>query len=411
MLWLLLLALLTSSTRSQENSTEGTCSIPYENSDPNLKLLTYDVGDGPQTVEVYVTPHVTTFYKDTPPAKTAVKPKHKGLAAKFINMSNKKVRLYWEPTLYSKTKSLMRVIPPFSATGSASFPGHLFFLTPHDNPEKIIYRWEVSDYPDNVFIYDPFMVDGDAVATEKNLKKELTEEERDFYDGWNRTRTFHEIYRNFTGRSYLANYLRAKPRHFMYPADYFGQQHWVTTKETHFAQMPPKALLGKIEDFGTSRKLQENQPRLLSEYRNQSSPLLNLTLTVLSCSPRVFEIENFLSPIEVAHVLHIAAGIDLKLSVTGDIKPGEEMPPDAEEDEGTTKTRTSYNSWLERETSPIVDAIYRRGADLLRIDEALMRYRPDGEHGDMSSKTSIAEHLQLVHYDPTQEVCRVSSLR
>jgi hypothetical protein len=402
-LLLLLLLALCITTSCQENEIESTCSVSYDTSDPNLKPLTYDVGDGPQTKLVYVTPHVTSFYKGTPPAKTAVKPKHKGLAAKFINMSNKKVRLYWEPTLNSKSKSLMRVIPPFAATGSASFPGHLFFLTPQNDPNTIIHRWEVGAYPDNVYVYDPYLVAGDDAATLNNLKTFLSEEERPLYDGWNRTRTFHDIYRNFTGRSYLANYLRAPPTHFMWPADHFGQQHWITTRETHFTQMPPKELLGKIGHYGTSRVMQEGQPRVLVEYRNTSSSLLNLTLKVLSCAPRVFEIENFLSPIEVAHILHIAAGVDLKLSLTGDIKPGEETVV-VESAEGTAQTRTSYNTWVEREESPIVDAIYRRGADLLRIDEALMRYRPDGERRDMPSNSSIAEHLQLVHYDPTQEV-------
>jgi hypothetical protein len=48
--------------------------------------------------------------------------------------------------------------------------------------------------------------------------------------------------------------------------------------------------------------------------------------------------------------------------------------------------------------STVVDALYRRAADLLRIDEALMRYRGDGEYPDLGTQTSIAEQLQLVRY-------------
>ena len=51
----------------------------------------------------------------------------------------------------------------------------------------------------------------------------------------------------------------------------------------------------------------------------------------------------------------------------------------------------------------VFDAIYRRAADLLRIDEALFRYRGDGEHADLGTQRSIAESLQLVHYDVKQE--------
>jgi prolyl 4-hydroxylase len=60
------------------------------------------------------------------------------------------------------------------------------------------------------------------------------------------------------------------------------------------------------------------------------------------------------------------------------------------------------NSWISRETSPIFDAVYRRAADLMRIDESLMRRRDDDELPDWPSKESIAESLQLVHYEPGQ---------
>ena len=75
----------------------------------------------------------------------------------------------------------------------------------------------------------------------------------------------------------------------------------------------------------------------------------------------------------------------------------------AVEDGTVSDTRTSMNSWIARETSPIFDAIYRRAADLLRIDEALMRNRGDDELPDWPSKGSIAESLQLVHYDAGQQ--------
>jgi hypothetical protein len=65
--------------------------------DPALQELTYDVGDGPQTTLVYVEPPVETMYPpgEEPPSRTKVTPKFNGLAGKFINMSNKKVTLYW----------------------------------------------------------------------------------------------------------------------------------------------------------------------------------------------------------------------------------------------------------------------------------------------------------------------------
>lgn len=63
--------------------------------DPSLQEMKYDVGDGEQSVMVYVQPDVTSFYKDGAPASTKVEPKHRGLVGKFINVSNKQASLFW----------------------------------------------------------------------------------------------------------------------------------------------------------------------------------------------------------------------------------------------------------------------------------------------------------------------------
>jgi hypothetical protein len=83
----------------QGESPTQTCSLSEEEQnvlDPNLKEMKYNVGDGEQSVLVYVQPDVTSFYKDgTAPASTKVQPKHKGLVGKFINISTKQASLYW----------------------------------------------------------------------------------------------------------------------------------------------------------------------------------------------------------------------------------------------------------------------------------------------------------------------------
>jgi hypothetical protein len=77
--------------------SELQCSVRDENQpDPALQLMEYDVGDGKQTTLVYVEPPIESFYLNQElPAHTKVTPKFNGLAAKFINMSNKAVTLYW----------------------------------------------------------------------------------------------------------------------------------------------------------------------------------------------------------------------------------------------------------------------------------------------------------------------------
>jgi prolyl 4-hydroxylase len=296
----------------------------------------------------------------------------------------------------------MRNHNPFSASGTATFPTHRFLFAPMDEPDKVLKLFVVGQYPENVYAYDPYYVEGDPETTEFNLQSNLTAEERESYDMWVRTLQFNELYRNTTGRSYLANYLRPPPQHFMWRADYFGQQHSITTKETHFFEEPPKELLEPISASGKKRRFAPDAPRILSKYREPGD--LNLTLTVISVVPRAFQIDNFLSPVEVDHITELASGIKLSLSGTGESEPDEIQLNEKETVSNVKKTRTSYNSWVKRETSPMIDAIYRRAADLLRIDEALLRKRDKGEIPERDDYLgTLAEDLQLVNYKVGQE--------
>lgn len=102
----------------------------------------------------------------------------------------------------------------------------------------------------------------------------------------------------------------------------------------------------------------------------------------------MFEIPNFLSDVEANHVLQFSTGMKTSVTNNGSLIFG----------------RTSKNTWVARESSPIVDAIYRRAADLLQIDEALMRKRSKDEKVDLETTSAyITEKLQLVHYGVGEE--------
>lgn len=116
----------------------------------------------------------------------------------------------------------------------------------------------------------------------------------------------------------------------------------------------------------------------------------------MSCAPKVFEINDFLSEAEVDHIVDIANESNLAESSTG-------QDGLSTRSEKKTRTRTSYNTWVARDTDQVIDAIYRRAADFMRMDESLFRIRDEGEIPQMKSKASIAEQLQLVHYDVGQE--------
>jgi len=181
----------------------------------------------------------------------------------------------------------------------------------------------------------------------------------------------------------------------MHIPQYFGQQLQVTTDETHFLRHPPDdpAMTQLTKQNYKERRKNNNTP-LLPQYR--APDRLNLTLTVLSCRPRVFEIHNFLSPVEVEHILELTTGLRLRTSTTS----GDHHH---ERDVDRTNTRTSTNTWIHRPRTPLVDAVYRRAADVLGLDEALLRDRDRGERRDAPTRAGMAEALQLVHYGPKQE--------
>eukprot|EP00542_Grammatophora_oceanica_P003309 CAMPEP_0194057996 /NCGR_PEP_ID=MMETSP0009_2-20130614/64916_1 /TAXON_ID=210454 /ORGANISM="Grammatophora oceanica, Strain CCMP 410" /LENGTH=320 /DNA_ID=CAMNT_0038707963 /DNA_START=195 /DNA_END=1157 /DNA_ORIENTATION=+ len=201
---------------------------------------------------------------------------------------------------------------------------------------------------------------------------------------------FGELYRETTGNQWLSLYpLRHQPLHPMWPADYFGQEFKVETAQTHFTSIPPDEGL-KVDIHGDRRN-----PQRLLEFRTPDVETMNMTLKVLSCSPRVYEIQNFLSEVEVDHIMELATGSKLKQSSTKAGTSGR--------DSGVATTRTSRNTWVNRERSTIIDSIYRRASDLLRVDEKLMRVRHADESRELENVQSFSEHLQLVHYDVGQE--------
>lgn len=287
----------------------------------------------------------------------------------------------------------MGVCKPFHSVGTASFPGHNFIFAPLDYMQsKVVYQHFPIDKTGTnaLYYYDPIHVPGNEERTKKNLAR-LTLSEYEKYNKMVRNRKFAEHYKKVTGREYLTMYPRPKPRHFMWPADYINQTHWVTSRETFFKNIPEDDLLGTIRDKPLERKLKEDDPVAFSDYREPGDHL-NMTIRVVSVRPRVYEIDSFLSDQEVDHIVAYAQSANLKLSTVG--QGG---------DSKKTKVRTSYNTWVGRETNQIFDTVYRRAADLLQIDESLFRDRDATELPDWPNKRSIGEQLQLVHYNVKQE--------
>ena len=108
----------------------------------------------------------------------------------------------------------------------------------------------------------------------------------------------------------------------------------------------------------------------------QSQEPLSLELEVVSLTPRVFVMEKFLSPFEADSIIAIA-NETVAASTVGSADGG-----------GIRKdsTRTSRNTWIGRDRSALTESLFRRAADVLKVDETLLH------------KNKNVEDIQVVHY-------------
>jgi len=352
--------------------------------------MVVDFGDRQETVDVYMLPDIRTFYPNATeqdPIKK-LETSFRGQFGKFINMSPNAVRVYWISN--SGGKQYIADLAPFGAAGTATYPNHRFVVTERNNPDNILRHWTIKEF-NSLYKYDPY-------ESLEKAKEELKSGEFKLYKLQHDNLAFDKMYRYKTGRQWLALYGRKhKPMFPMWPADYFGQTFQVITNETHFISQPPDDLAkAQLSSAPTARDLEIRHQ--LQSYRSPD-PTLVLNMTVLSVAPRVFEIRNFLSQEEVTHMLELAMGVTLSRSTT-------KATSSATSEESTSDaTRTSENSWIARHRTAVVDAIYRRAADLLQIHEACFRTRKQEHELDLvvNSTGPITERLQLVHYSVGQQ--------
>lgn len=302
---------------------------------------------------VYETPSIQSIANEESSATKKVQAaplSFSGFAAKFFNLSPRPVLLHWDGRGgHDKSKRLVAEIPPMEAVGTATTPGQSFHVTPVYDTSHALQRW-VLTADTALVVYedaDPAKLSPELAAKHKLQKLNLQ---------------FARDYLVATGRPWLANFPRPPPMHLAWPANYIG----------HTRQI--------ISSVGHYQKGQDQQPSL------------DLSLRVESVAPRVFSIDNFLSDWECQHLIHLAQekGLHASTVLSGSV---------ASED---TTTRSSTNTWLERHQDFVTDAIYRRAADAMGLDESLFRHRSE-EHLEIPTHHSIAESLQVVRYRKDQE--------
>ena len=190
---------------------------------------------------------------------------------------------------------------PFESTGTSTFPGHIFhFIKPKTNEVVCSFTMKtgVSVYYCNPFEFpdDEDPSTGTLFLSELLQLESLTPQERELYDATVFNREFAGLYKNFTGGSeWLGNFPTKPPQHHMWRADYFGQTHQILSKETQFLELPPSEELQQLSI--SEMKRNKTDPLPYSEYREPG--LMNITIKAISCAPRIFQIDNFLSEAEV----------------------------------------------------------------------------------------------------------------
>jgi len=421
------------------------------------------------TTKVYNRPHVSTFYRDKWNTQQT-EPNHKisaaslsftGYAAKFINLSVNDIHLYWEggriqsgPREGKIHTELVGIIKSMESVGTASFPGHAFYVTPTYDKETALQRWTITE-DDSILYYDPFgnmSIEDQKQELEKLSRQgKLSDKQLFNRDAWMLDRSFGRDYLIKTGQVWLANFPQPYLAHeddvsnivdevtssqvshagdnvitidvghemHMWQASFIGQTHMVETSSLYYTAIPTRLdRLTKNDYLPTAeekrmlemRKFQSSDIKEKGSNNENDTTTMPLTLKVLSCAPRVLETKRFLSPVEVQHLIDLATG------VKGDVvmKPSTVSASNVKVNNkkkvrGGSNARSSTGGWIHREQDAIVDTIFRRIADLLNIDEQLLRDQDRG-HDSLENDEEllpthdrIVEAMQLVRYGPGEE--------
>jgi hypothetical protein len=242
---------------------------------------------------------ISYMYQETPGSRVEKEPDFPGLAGKFVNMSPQRLDLMYDNGS-GPPGSLIGHTGPYESTGTSTYPEHVFYFV---NPKsyEVVCSIRVKKGT-SIYYCDPFVKtdlsdpSAGVLSGPVSSLDELNEQERSLYDAAKFNREFAPLYREFTGSEWFGNFPTEKPRHKMWRADYFGQEHVVTSPETQFTSLPPdKYLYSRLSVDEMVRNA--SAPLPFQEYREPG--MMNITIKAVSVAPRIFQIDNFLSEIEV----------------------------------------------------------------------------------------------------------------
>ena len=231
-------------------------------------------------------------------------------------------------------------------TATNSYRGHIFYFTePGTDNEvhRITVAKNVNDY---------------IIPPTEDVKKDP------FYQKLKEKQVFFEDYFQRTGNSWISSYNRPPPVLFMYnkdEVDAIGTVYNIKSSHGFWTCMPDQSL--SLND---------------QKAACQSTEDISVSVEVISVKPKMFVIEDIISEAEGEMVKQLATP-KLHRSGTG-------QASDANHDD---ETRTSKTAWIGHTAHPIIDTIFKRTADILQIDEDVLKRN--------------AEQMQTVFYETGQE--------
>lgn len=255
------------------------------------------------------------------------------LGAKFHNFRSYDLEIRWDDG--SQEGVYNGAIRAMQRQPILTYHGHAFKFFRVVGGAKTLVARVVMNRSEHLYFIEP---DDEAVLGSKQYLAAQEEQ------------AFMRQYLARTGQPWLSRYGRKPPLRTIWPATYVGQRHVVKTSYGYYdghADGPPP-------------------PR--------SDAGVEIALEVVSVAPRVFLVEDLMSPAECDHIISLGEEL-VKRSAVGDSDNGFQ-----------SDTRTSMNGWIPAKRTPIVERLFDRFSDVLGLDAKRVKDR------------SIAEELQVVRY-------------
>jgi hypothetical protein len=172
-----------------------------------------------------------------------------GFAAKFVNLSPKPVLLYWDGKGgHEEARKLVGEIAPFESLGTATMPGHSFHVTPIFDSSSALQRWVLT--ADTALIYYEPETPKELSRTLLGLGNGGAEPEYAAFAKYQRqlvNQAFARDYLISSKRTWLAHFPRRFPTHFMHEAKYIGQTHQMGDFSLKVVSVTPRVLV--IDNF------------------------------------------------------------------------------------------------------------------------------------------------------------------